>query len=96
MTDPERPQVTPEGHTPEEPAPSELGKVGTPGAGMTPATPHAADAHDVDKHVDAHADSGDAHGEPRLGPVDWPAWGYAVVGAVIGLLIAGMFYVATV
>lgn len=92
MTDPERPRVTPEGHTPEEPAPSELGKLGSPGAGMTPATPHVADAHAAEEHADAH---GDDHGDPPLGPVDWPAWGYAAVGVLIGLLIAGMFYVAT-
>lgn len=95
MTDPERPQVTPEGHTPEEPAPSELGKVGTPGAGMTPAAPHVADAHAAEEH-DGHAAGNDAHAEPRLGPVDWPVWGYAAVGALIGLLVAAMFYVATV
>lgn len=35
---------TPEGYTKEEPAATEIGELGTPGAGMTAAAPHAADA----------------------------------------------------
>ena len=50
MTEPQPPDRhptghgTPEGHTPEEPSTAELGKLGTPGAGLTPEVPHAADA----------------------------------------------------
>jgi hypothetical protein len=111
---PEEP-TTPGGHTPEEPAPSELGALGTPGAGMTPDVPHPADAdlvehgehpadpavaighHDDVTHIDAqtvisHDDHG--HAEPRLGPIDWPAWGFAVLGVVAGLLVVVLFYVA--
>ena len=95
MTDRQPPPTTPEGHSPERPAPDELGKEGTPGAGMTPAVPHAADARavgQVQPPADAHADQG--HSEPRLGPIDWPAWGYAVVGVAAGLLVAGLFWMA--
>jgi hypothetical protein len=40
---------TPEGYTPEEPAPEELGQRGTPGAGLTPESPHAADAEAIEQ-----------------------------------------------
>ena len=126
MSDAPRPTNTPEGHTPEDPAPSELGKLGTPGAGMTPAVPHPADAESVEagreafdpggraaavhpdaahpdaahaaaEHSEAHATTDDDHGhaEPRVGPVDWTAWGYAAVGIAAGLLVVALFYVAT-
>jgi hypothetical protein len=130
VTDPERPRTTPEGHTPEEPRPSELGKPGSPGAGMTPDVPHAADArrveegdtpaaaageqvgeahagvraaddaathHAEDSHMAAGtalSDDDHAHAEPRLGPIDWTAWGYALIGVLAGLLIVGLFFVA--
>jgi hypothetical protein len=104
VTDPERPRTTPEGHTPEEPAPSELGKLGSPGAGMTPDVPHATDARIAEEegatepaaHEDAHAvvDDDHAHAEPRLGPIDWTAWGYAALGVLAGLIIVALFFVA--
>jgi hypothetical protein len=47
--------ATPEGYTKEEPAASEIGEPGTPGAGMTPDAPHGADADLVD-HGHAPAD----------------------------------------
>ncbi len=47
---------TPEGYTAEKPAVTELGEPGTPGAGLTPDVPHAADAEDVE-HGEAAADS---------------------------------------
>lgn len=68
------PGGTPEGHTPEAPAPDELGKKGTPAAGLSPAVPHAAEA--------------DEHGAEPLGPIDWPAWGASAFGVVIALLVA--------
>jgi len=47
--------ATPEGYTKEEPAVTEIGERGTPGAGMTPDAPHAADA-DLIEHGDEPAD----------------------------------------
>lgn len=98
MTEPQHPRTTPEGHTKEEPGPSELGKRGTPGAGMTGAVPHAADARTVEEAAehgaDAHAEDEHGHAEPRVGPIDWPAWGFAAMGILAGLLVIGMFYVA--
>jgi hypothetical protein len=48
--------ATPEGYTKEEPAATEIGELGTPGAGMTADAPHAADA-DLVEHGDAPADA---------------------------------------
>jgi hypothetical protein len=47
--------ATPEGYTKEEPAATEIGELGTPGAGMTPEAPHAADS-DLVEHGHAPAD----------------------------------------
>ena len=49
------PTDAPEGRTPEKPAADELGARGTPGAGLTPAAPHAADA-DLVEHAERPAD----------------------------------------
>lgn len=106
MRNTEPPINTPEGHTPEEPAPSELGQVGTPGAGKTPAVPHAADAegvdevahHDAATHMDAHttiSDDDHGHVEPRLGPIDWTTWGAAAIGAGAGMLVVALLWLAT-
>lgn len=49
-------------------------------------------------HMDAHAtlsDDDHGHAEEALGPIDWAAWGYAVVGAAAGLLIVVFFWLAT-
>ena len=47
---------------------------------------HAADDHmDADSHMDAHA-------EPRLGPIDWLTWLYAVAGFAAGLLVVAVFW----
>jgi hypothetical protein len=47
-------------------------------------------AGDEGHHADAH--SGDhGHGE-ALGPIDWRAWGAAVVGLVGGLLVIVALY----
>lgn len=40
-------------------------------------------------HVDDH------HGEPRLGPIDWAAWGYAAAGVLAGLLVVALFWLKT-
>ena len=111
---------TPEGYTAEEPAAEELGVPGTPGAGMTPDVPHAADAdavehgelpadtvatdsaasvthHNAATHMDAHTHTSDddhGHAEPRLGPIDWAAWTYALVGAAAGIVVVALFWLA--
>ena len=111
--------TTPEGHTPEKPAPNEIGAPGTPAAAMTPDVPHAADAdlvehgespadphagadgvahHDGATATGAHtalSDDDHGHAEPPLGPIDWPAWGFAVLGVAAGLAVVALFYVAT-
>lgn len=95
------PASTPEGYTEEQPAPSELGEPGTPGAGLSPAVPHAADAdeshHDAATHMDAHTvlpEDDHGHPETALGPIDWRAWGFALVGALGGLVVLYFFWVA--
>lgn len=52
--------------------------------------------HDDATHMDAHttiSDDDHGHAEPQLGPIDWRAWGYAVVGAAAGLLVAALLAV---
>jgi hypothetical protein len=57
----EPPKGTPEGYTKEQPAASELGEPGTPGAGLTPDVPHAADADLVEAgHASADPIAADA------------------------------------
>jgi hypothetical protein len=57
--------------------------------GATDHAPAHGDGHDE------HADAGhDAHGEPRVGPIDWPAWGASALGIVVGVVIAALFYLA--
>ena len=43
--------------------------------------------HAADDHGDDHGDA-----EPRLGPIDWLTWLYAVVGVAFGLLVVGAFW----
>jgi hypothetical protein len=76
-------QTTPEGQTPEQATTGELGATGTPGAGLSPTAPHPADVEDDDGHA-----------EPRQGPIDWGAWGFAAIGVAAGLLVAVLFYAA--
>lgn len=55
--------------------------------------------HDAATHMDAHtriSDDDHGHAEPRLGPVDWPAWGYAALGVVAALLIVALLAEAMV
>lgn len=103
-TDPEAdrsgPGGTPEGHTPEAAAPDELGKKGTPAAGLSPERPHIADAAEAADAPGAGASHGaaaghaanvhdtDEHAGEALGPIDWPAWGAGAVGVLVALLIA--------
>ena len=45
--------------------------------------------------MDAHAtvsDDDHGHAEPHLGPIDWLAWLYAVVGFAAGLLVVGILW----
>ena len=47
--------------------------------------------------MDAHAtlsDDDHGHAEQALGPIDWAAWGYALLGAIAGLLVLLFFFVA--
>jgi hypothetical protein len=56
---------------------------------------HAADDHAANSHMDAHAtlsDDDHGHAEPRLGPIDWLSWLYAVVGFAAGLLVVAVFW----
>jgi hypothetical protein len=53
--------------------------------------------HDAQTHMDAHtviSDDDHGHAEPRLGPIDWAAWGYALLGAAAGAVVVAMFWVA--
>jgi hypothetical protein len=56
------------------------------------------DADNAFAATDAHEDHPEEHGhtspsEP-LGPVDGVAWGYAIVGAAIGILVVLALFVA--
>jgi hypothetical protein len=78
---------TPEGYTKEEPAVTELGERGTPGAGMSPDAPHAADA-DLVEQGDAPADPvGTAVMTPTV-TVAHPAGGVIVTDAVAAEAVA--------
>jgi hypothetical protein len=53
--------------------------------------------HDSATHMDAHTTlSDDDHGHPEgvVGPVDWAAWTYALIGAGSALLIVALFALA--
>ena len=53
--------------------------------------------HDPVTHMDAHttlSDDDHGHAEETLGPIDWRAWGLALLGAAAGLLVLGCFWVA--
>jgi hypothetical protein len=102
--------ATPEGHTAEAPAVTELGQPGTPGAGMSADVPHAADAdmvehgerpadahHDPDTHMDVHtalSDDDHGHAVALLGPIDWGRWAYALVGGLAGAVVVFAFWLA--
>jgi len=53
--------------------------------------------HATDSHMDAHtATSDDDHGhaEGSLGPIDWGAWGLALLGGASGVLVLAGFWIA--
>jgi hypothetical protein len=61
-------------------------------------TPDGAAADQAnDDHGDAHGDDGhgDGNGEDSLGPINVAAWGAGLFGAIVGLVIAACFVVAT-
>lgn len=48
-------------------------------------------------HMDSHttlSDDGHGHAEEALGPIDWRAWGLAVLGGLSGLVVLVGFWVA--
>ncbi len=51
-------------------------------------------AHDPDAVDGAGHDPHDAHAVEALGPIDWPAWGMAVIGGALALLVALTLVVA--
>ena len=64
---------------------------------------HRADAHHPDgahleEHDTGHDDHGDSehaeHAEPRLGPIDWPAWSAGALGVAVGVVVAALFYLS--
>jgi hypothetical protein len=53
--------------------------------------------HDPVTHMDAHtsiSDDDHGHAESALGPIDWGAWGFAILGGLAGLIVIAVFYVA--
>ena len=57
--------------------------------------PHAVDgaAHDTHETHDTH-DAHDAQAAQTLGPIDWPAWGMAILGGAVALLVAVSLVIA--
>lgn len=64
----------------------------------TSRTDHDAVAeHDPVAHMDTHttlSDDDHGHSETALGPIDWRAWGLALLGAASGALVLACFWVA--
>jgi hypothetical protein len=55
--------------------------------------------HATDSHMDAHtmlSDDDHRHAEEALGPIDWRAWGAAVLGAASGVVVLVGFLVALI
>jgi hypothetical protein len=53
--------------------------------------------HDAVTHMDAHtaiSDDDHGHGEQALGPIDWRAWGLAILGAAAGLIVLAAFWLS--
>jgi hypothetical protein len=64
----------------------------------TAPTDHDAVAeHDPVTHMDAHtalSDDDHGHAEMALGPIDWRAWGLALLGAAAGLVVLMCMWLA--
>ena len=53
--------------------------------------------HATDSHTDAHttlSDDDHGHGEEALGPIDWRAWGLALMGGLSGVVVLAGFWIA--
>jgi len=53
--------------------------------------------HDPVTHMDAHtaiSDDDHGHADGSLGPIDWAAWGLAVLGGASGVLVLVGFWLA--
>ena len=53
--------------------------------------------HDAQTHVNAHtalSDDDHGHGEAALGPIDWAAWAYGLLGVAAGALVLIGMWVA--
>lgn len=53
--------------------------------------------HDPVTHMDSHAvlsDDEHGHGGEALGPIDWAAWAYGVIGVAAGTLVVLCFWLA--
>jgi hypothetical protein len=53
--------------------------------------------HATDSHMDAHttlSDDDHGHAEEALGPIDWRAWGLAVLGGLSGVVVLAGFAIA--
>jgi hypothetical protein len=84
------------GMTPEVPHPADADAV-EHGAGPADPTRAAVLHHAAPTHMDAHAELSDGdhgHAEPMLGPIDWPAWGFAALGVLAGGIVVLLFRVA--
>lgn len=58
--------------------------------GPRPAEP----GHTPEGHTLSDDDHG--HAEERLGPIDWSAWSYALVGTLAGVAVLAGFWLALV
>ena len=53
--------------------------------------------HDPVTHMDGHtalSDDDHGHAEESLGPIDWGAWGVALLGALSGVMVLAGFWMA--
>lgn len=53
--------------------------------------------HDPVTHMDAHTALGDddhGHAGDLLGPIDWGAWGFALLGVLSGVVVLAGFWIA--
>ena len=88
------------GMTPDAPHPADAQalELGERPAHDTEDEPAASVAHhDTATHMDAHtvlSDDDHGHAEPVLGPIDWAAWSYALVGVAAALIVVVLFWVA--